>query len=114
MLDHSPTPPRLVRLDDDPATLPDALQRVWEAGDAAIVTPPDAPLTDRVRAALVGGLPLPAGTALVVPTSGSTGTPREIVLTHAALQASTASSIGALACRPGDPPRRPRARLGGR
>ena len=103
----APTPPRLVRLDDDPATLPDALERVWEAGDAAIVTPPDlaapgAPLPDRVRAALDGDLTLPAGTALVVPTSGSTGTPRAIVLTHAALQASTASSIGALACRPGE------------
>jgi len=56
-------------------------------------------LRDAVRSALDGGpavvplprtsgAPVPAGTALVVRTSGSTGTPREVALTAAALRAS--------------------------
>ena len=94
--------PRLVRLEDDPATLPDALTRTWEAGDAAVVAPPDATLPDPVGRALAGDLTLPPGTALVVPTSGSTGTPRAVVLAHDALAASTASSIAALGCTPGE------------
>jgi O-succinylbenzoic acid--CoA ligase len=98
-------PPRLRRLPDDPATLPAALQQVWDAGDAAVVTAPDpsaAPLPASITAALAGELPLPPGTALVVATSGSTGTPRAIVLTHEALAASTAASIAALGCAPGE------------
>ena len=94
--------PRLVRLVDDPATLPDALARTWEAGDAAVVAPPDASLPDPVARALAEDLALPQGTALVVPTSGSTGTPRAVVLAHDALAASTASSIAALACVRGE------------
>jgi O-succinylbenzoic acid--CoA ligase len=62
-----------------------------------------AALADAVREALDGGpavfgLPrlhdaaLPAGTALVVRTSGSTGTPREVALTAAALRASATAT----------------------
>ena len=94
--------PRLVRLDDDPATLPDALARTWEAGVAAVVAQADATLPGPVMRALTGDLALPPGTALVVPTSGSTGTPRAVVLAHDALAASTASSIAALGCTPGE------------
>ena len=94
--------PRLRRLLDDPETLPAALQRVWEAGDAAVVAPDGASLPRAVEAALAGAAPLPPGTALVVPTSGSTGTPRAIVLGHAALAASTAASLTALGCAPGE------------
>ena len=94
--------PRLVRLDDDPATLPDALARTWEAGVAAVVAQADATLPGPVMRALTGDLALPPGTALVVPTSGSTGTPRAVVLAHDALAASTASSIAALGCAPGE------------
>jgi len=95
-------PPRLVRLTDDPATLPDALIEVWERGDAAIVADPRAELAPAIDAALAGDAHLPAGTALVVPTSGSTGTPRGVVLSHAALAASTAASLTALDCEPGE------------
>jgi O-succinylbenzoic acid--CoA ligase len=55
-----------------------------------------------VEAALDDEALLPEGTALVVPTSGSTGEPRAIVLGHAALAASTAASIAALGCAPGE------------
>ena len=94
--------PRLVRLVDDPAKLPEALARTWEAGDAAVVAPADATLPDSVVRALAGDLTLPPGTALVVPTSGSTETPRAVVLSQGALAASTASSIAALGCAPGE------------
>ena len=97
-----PSAPRLVRLDDDPATIPDVLERTWDAGHAAVVARPDASLPRTVERALAGDLPLPPGTALVVPTSGSTGEPRAVVLTHDALAASTAASIAALGCSTGD------------
>jgi len=94
--------PRLVRLADDPAALPEALERTWAAGDAAVVAPPGELMPPAVEAALAGEPPLPPGTALVVPTSGSTGTPRAVVLPHAALAASTAASLAALGCAPGE------------
>jgi O-succinylbenzoic acid--CoA ligase len=89
-------------LADDPVSLPAALLRVWGAGDAAIVAPAAATLPAAAGHALAEGLPLPHGTALVVPTSGSTGVPRAVVLTHAALAASTTASITALGCRHGE------------
>ena len=97
-------PPRLRRLSDAPRTLPEALQQVWDAGDAAVVADPGASLPPSVEAALSGAgtHPLPAGTALVVPTSGSTGTPRAVILSHAALAASTAASITRLGCTFGE------------
>jgi O-succinylbenzoic acid--CoA ligase len=104
-----PPHPRLVRLDDDPQALPSALEAVWGAGDAAIVassTGPGSTLPPPVEALVEPdtespGPHLPIGTALVVPTSGSTGTPRAVVLSHAALAASTAASLAALDCAPG-------------
>jgi O-succinylbenzoic acid--CoA ligase len=98
----SGTSQRLHRLPDAPQTLPGALQRVWDAGDAAVVASPDATLPASIEAALAGRTPLPPGTALVVATSGSTGAPRAIVLGHAAVGASTAASIAALGCAPGE------------
>jgi O-succinylbenzoic acid--CoA ligase len=100
----------LVRLDDDPEVLPGALEAVWGAGDAAIVVPstgPGSALPPSLRALLERdaeslGPHVPAGTALVVPTSGSTGTPRAVVLSHAALAASTAASLAALGCARGE------------
>ena len=101
-----PTPtrpaPRLVRLADDPATLPDALTRVWDAGDAVVVADPSAGLPAPVQRVLDGALTLPEGAALVVLTSGSTGTPRAVVLAHTALAASTTASLTALGCAPGE------------
>ena len=68
----------------------EALQRVWDAGDAAF------PLDPRLPAAAAGRLmdafdvggPVEAGDALVVATSGATGEPKGVVLTHAAVAAS--------------------------
>jgi O-succinylbenzoic acid--CoA ligase len=94
--------PRLRRLLDDPETLPAALEHVWEAGDAAVVAADGAVLPGAVEDALAGRLPLPADAALVVPTSGSTGVPRAVVLSRAALASSTAASLAALGCSPGE------------
>lgn len=97
-----PQTARLVRLPDDPSSLPAALSAVWDAGDAALVAPPDATLPPAAEAALAGRADLPDGTGLVVPTSGSTGVPRLVVLARDALAASTAASVAALGCEPGE------------
>jgi len=107
LLRSEPPPPDLVRLDDDPAELPSSLVGVWARGAAALVAPAGAALPTPLAAALAGptseaSTPLPAGTALVVPTSGSTGAPRAVMLSHAALTASTAASLAALGCVPGE------------
>lgn len=90
----------------------DALQRVWDAGDAAL--PLDQRVPHQQRRELVamfdacaiidsggeqllaGGRPTEAGDALVVATSGSTGRPKGVVLTHAAVQASAAATSSRL------------------
>ncbi len=107
-------------------TFVDALRRTWDAGDAAF--PLDlrlpAPQQERVLAAMApsrivdergethernGGRPTEPGDAVVVATSGTTGTPKGVVLTHDAVAASaraTSARIGAtsddhwLACLP--------------
>lgn len=111
-------------------TLPDAtatagvVRRLWSGDDAVVVLDPAAPadataeVVRRLRpAALVhprpdgsgqrltrlsGAVPVPDGTAAVVTTSGSTGTPRAIVLSHAAMEASATASVARLGCAPGD------------
>jgi O-succinylbenzoic acid--CoA ligase len=90
------------------AAFADALRRVWDGGDAAFV--PDrrlpTPLRARVMAAMApgavldgdgrrrldGGRPVDPGDALVVATSGSTGEPKGVVLTHEAVAASAAAT----------------------
>jgi o-succinylbenzoate---CoA ligase len=97
-----PTTSPLVRLDDDPSTLVAALDAAWAQGSAALVVARDAPTPEVTRGAVEGSVPLPPDTALVVLTSGSTGDARAVLLSHAALQASTAASIAALGCDPGE------------
>jgi O-succinylbenzoic acid--CoA ligase len=101
--------PDLVALDlpAGPAFV-DALQRIWDAGDAVLPVDPRLPrpavdqLLDGLRPSTVvdpdgshprtGGLPVREGDALVVATSGTTGEPKGAVLTHAAVEASARAS----------------------
>jgi O-succinylbenzoic acid--CoA ligase len=90
----------------------DRLRRAWDAGDA--VLPIDQRLPTRARAALLDAMrpavvidpsgshrldnsvPMLSGDALVVATSGSTGNPKGVVLTHDAVQASARARSRAL------------------
>lgn len=105
----------------------EALQRVWDAGDAVFpldqrlpkgeaervraVARPNAVIeSDGARRSLAGGETLPDGDAIVVATSGTTGHPKAVIHTHQSVAASahaTSNGLGAdpmadkwLACLP--------------
>ena len=97
----------------------DALRRVWDDGDAAapidqrLPTPARADLLARLAPDVVigpdlaevgldGGRPVEAGDALVVATSGSSGEPRGVVLTHEAVIASARATTARLGVVDGD------------
>ena len=93
-----------------------ALRRVWDAGDAAL--PVDQRLPGPARRRLLEALapgsivnstgrvfpsfgrPVATGDALVLATSGTTGTPKGVVLTHAAVAASAAATSARLGVDP--------------
>jgi o-succinylbenzoate---CoA ligase len=89
----------------------DALRRTWDEGDAAFPVdrrlPPPARqalldtiapdrLVDELGAHRLDGRGVDEGDALVVATSGTTGSPRGVVLTHAAVEASAAATSSRL------------------
>lgn len=87
--------PRLVALDlPGGPEFVDELRRIWDAGDAAF--PVDQRLSPAAKRALAAqmrvGEPVEPGDALVLATSGSTGLPKGVVLTHAAVAASAAAT----------------------
>jgi o-succinylbenzoate---CoA ligase len=110
--------PRLVALDlPGGQTFIEALKRCFDAGDA--VWPVDQRLPIARRAELVaalrpgaviassgrletleGGIPTEDGDALVVATSGTTGAPKGVVLTHAAVAASAQATSERLGVDP--------------
>jgi o-succinylbenzoate---CoA ligase len=99
------------------AAFVDALRRTWDAGDAAFpldlrlppaarhrvlaaMAPAAVVDADGERHALGSGVPVDDGDALVVATSGTTGEPKGVVLTHAAVAASAAATTERLAIDP--------------
>lgn len=94
---------RLVVLDavGGPAFV-EALRRAWDAGDAVLPLDPrlPRPAADALLGALRPDAPVDDGDALVVATSGTTGAPRGVVLTHAALRASAVATSARLGVDP--------------
>jgi O-succinylbenzoic acid--CoA ligase len=95
-----------------------AIEACWAEGAAVLPLDPRAPAADRARTlaelrptelwdgdgrrAVPDGVPVAEGVAAVVTTSGTTGEPRGVELTHAALAASARAVDAALAPGPHD------------
>lgn len=103
---------RLVALTAVGSAFVDAMRRAWDGGDAVLPLDPRLPtparneLVDRLAphsvdgAVRSGGLDIESGDALVMPTSGSSGPPKGVVLTHEAVEASARASSAALGVDP--------------
>jgi o-succinylbenzoate---CoA ligase len=95
----------------------DALQAIWDTGDAAAPLDPRLPpaarrvMLDALRPtrivgsdgeqhALADGIPVEEGDALVVTTSGTSGSPKGVILTHDAIAASASATSARLGIDP--------------
>jgi o-succinylbenzoate---CoA ligase len=78
------------------------LRTAWEAGDAVLPLDPRLPrdVADRLVAAMRPDEPVEDGDALVVATSGTTGEPKGVVLTHDAVTASAHATSARLSVDP--------------
>jgi o-succinylbenzoate---CoA ligase len=78
------------------------LRRAWNDGDAVFPVDPRLPnpAADALLAAVEPERPVEDGDALVVATSGTTGEPRAVVLTHDAVLASARATSAALGVDP--------------
>lgn len=90
--------PRLVAIDAEGPTFVDALRRTWHNGDAVAPIDPRLPAAAResVLRALRVDAPVADGDALVIATSGTSGEPKGVVLTHDAIAAMADASNAAL------------------
>ncbi len=96
---------RLVAIDlPGGAGFVDRLQQIWDAGDAAFPVDQRLPAAARRKlcAAMRVGDEVDSGDALVVATSGSTGAPKGVVLTHDAVAASAHATSDRLGVRGDD------------
>ena len=75
-----------------------AIEAAWAAGDAVLPLDPSMPadVRRRVEAELRPDLPVDDGVALVIATSGSTGVPKGVQLSAAALEASARATVDRL------------------
>lgn len=98
-------------------TFVDRIKRAWDNGDA--IFPLDQRLPGPARAAVLSAIrptriatetdevsydgdPVESGDAVVVATSGTTGTPKGVVLTHSAVEASARATSERLNVKPSD------------
>ena len=80
----------------------DALRRTWDEGDAVLPVDPrlPAPARDALLRSVGVGQPVESGDAVVVATSGTTGEPKGVVLTHDALATSAHATSDRLRVEP--------------
>jgi O-succinylbenzoic acid--CoA ligase len=93
---------QLVVLDASADDFVGRLQRAWDQGDAVLPLDPKLPAPARraVLAAARVDEPVEPGDALVMSTSGTTGEPKAVVLTHDAVAASAEATSRRLAVDP--------------